>query len=204
MLRPSTAPRWKIAIRIFCRACAACAARAMNAGVKPRLTSAALPFLRKMRRVIMIGSSSYVRYRFWNSGDPSVSATSCCGVVARAMVWRVASDAPPPSSVSIGAIDRRLARVRRERAHVHLQRPAAGDLRLPLQLLIHLLPRRGPGPGPESAAAALASGGGLAGRPARAGPAPALRHAAVHAAARAKFMRLSSAPVLTHASAVML
>src|SRR6187455_3541396 len=56
MLRPSTAPRWKIAIRIFWRACAACAARAMKTGVNPRLTSAALPFLRKTLRVIMIVS----------------------------------------------------------------------------------------------------------------------------------------------------
>ncbi len=53
MFRPSTAPRWKIATRIFWRASAACAVRAMNAGANPRLTRARLPFLRKTRRFII-------------------------------------------------------------------------------------------------------------------------------------------------------
>jgi hypothetical protein len=56
MLSPSTAPRWKIATSTFLRAWAACAVRAMNTGAKPRLTIARLPFLRKMRRVIMADS----------------------------------------------------------------------------------------------------------------------------------------------------
>ena len=109
MLRPSTAPRWKIATRIFCRACAACAARAMNAGAKPRLTSARLPFLRKMRRVIMACSRlTSLEFRrseragprvcVYRSETPAIrasSATAAAASSARASVWRVASDASP-------------------------------------------------------------------------------------------------------------
>src|SRR5579864_9237343 len=42
-----------MATSTFLRASAACAVAAMNFGAKPRLTSARLPFLRKMRRVII-------------------------------------------------------------------------------------------------------------------------------------------------------
>ena len=52
-LRPSTAPRWKIAISCFERPEAATAVRAMNDGAKPRLTKANAPFFTKTRRDIM-------------------------------------------------------------------------------------------------------------------------------------------------------
>src|SRR2546422_1822264 len=55
-LRPSTAPRWKIAISSFARAERpwANAVRARNDGAKPRLTTANAPFLRNTRRDVII------------------------------------------------------------------------------------------------------------------------------------------------------
>src|SRR5262245_14441724 len=55
MLRPSTAPRWKIAISCFVlrEAPAANAVRARNDGAKPRLTRANAPFFRKILREVM-------------------------------------------------------------------------------------------------------------------------------------------------------
>src|SRR5450631_3729833 len=49
-LRPSTAPRWKIAISCLERPDAATAVRAMNDGAKPRLTNANAPFFRNTLR----------------------------------------------------------------------------------------------------------------------------------------------------------
>src|SRR5436305_7445634 len=55
MLRPSTAPRWKIAISCLARPLlpAANAVRERNDGAKPRLTKANAPFFRKIRRETM-------------------------------------------------------------------------------------------------------------------------------------------------------
>src|SRR5580765_8931561 len=57
-LRPSTAPRWKIAMSRFARAAppAANAVRARNEGANPRLTRANAPFLTKTLREVMISS----------------------------------------------------------------------------------------------------------------------------------------------------
>ena len=51
MLRPSTAPRWKIATRRRRRPAAAAAARARNDGAKPSDSMAIAPDFRKMRRM---------------------------------------------------------------------------------------------------------------------------------------------------------
>src|SRR5436190_21299841 len=53
MLRPSTAPRWKIVTSTLRRGSTAATVRAMNCGAKPRLTNARPPFFRKMRRECM-------------------------------------------------------------------------------------------------------------------------------------------------------
>ena len=54
MFKPSTAPRWKMAMSTFCLAAVTPATvLARNVGANPRLTSAIAPSLRKMRREIM-------------------------------------------------------------------------------------------------------------------------------------------------------
>src|SRR5262245_4778440 len=53
MFRPSTAPRWKTAIRSRLRAVAPSATRARNDGAKPSDTIAIAPDFTKMRREIM-------------------------------------------------------------------------------------------------------------------------------------------------------
>ncbi len=84
MFRPSTAPRWKIVTSTLrFGAPAAATVRARNSGAKPRLTSASPPSLRNTRREIM------VPYLLWNSGEPSISASACGGVVAFATVAAV-------------------------------------------------------------------------------------------------------------------
>src|SRR6516165_12168993 len=53
-LKPSTAPRWKIAMSCFARPLpCAYAVRARNDGAKPRLTRANAPFFRKTRRDVI-------------------------------------------------------------------------------------------------------------------------------------------------------
>src|SRR4051812_236629 len=54
MLRPSRAPRWKIAIRRRFRASAAAATRVRNPGANPRESIAAAPDLMKMRLFVVI------------------------------------------------------------------------------------------------------------------------------------------------------
>src|SRR5688500_18249112 len=128
MLSPSTAPRWKIAIMIFLRACVACAARAMNAGVKPRLTSAAEPFRRKTLRVIMFRLLSLLEFRrAERQRDELLRGFRAADRLAR----RVTHLARQQRRDRV--IDRRRGGVRREAPHVHLNRRARELVGPPLQ-----------------------------------------------------------------------
>src|SRR4030095_9853382 len=65
MLRPSTAPRWKIAISSFCRDAVAAAVRARNDGANPIVTIAIAPDFRKIRReVIQVSLFAIRSFRF--------------------------------------------------------------------------------------------------------------------------------------------
>ena len=145
MFSPSTAPRWKIVTSTFRRGARFGTARARNCGAKPRLTSASLPFFRKMRLEIMAS------YLLWNSGD------------------RAPAQAPATTSRLLRPSPRRL-------------RDLAGERRGHQRVARH----------------------GRRVRSARRGlmPSPALRSCLDGVNETAKFIRLSSAPVLTHASAL--
>src|SRR5688572_32761910 len=63
MLRPSTAPRWKIATSSRFRASAASAARARNEGAKPSDSIAIPPDFTKMRLESMVCSLPFLECR---------------------------------------------------------------------------------------------------------------------------------------------
>src|SRR4051812_38255674 len=76
MLRPSTAPRWKMAISSRLRAVAASAARARNAGAKPSDTIAIAPDLMKRRRVVMAYLVSTTKVAFGDTHESHEASTN--------------------------------------------------------------------------------------------------------------------------------
>ena len=90
MLRPSAAPRWKIATSTLRRVPPAAAVARHQAGANPRLRNARPPLRSRTRREII----GYLR---WNSGEPSASAAIVATSVPLASVLRVPGDAAPPS-----------------------------------------------------------------------------------------------------------